>query len=154
LTSLYIKDSKYNLIFYFYRDSICFMNVRFPKEEKLKSKKCIELLFSEGKAVSKFPLRLVYIATNLPNDVPIQAGVSVTKRRFKKAVTRNRIKRLMREAYRLHKNDVFNKISTSYAFMFLYLGKLEPTFEEIETSMVRLLQKFLEEIEATTTPEK
>jgi ribonuclease P protein component len=130
------------------------MNLGFPKEEKLKSKKCIEQLFSAGNAVSKFPLKLIYVATDLPNDVPIQAGVSVTKRRFKKAVTRNRIKRLMREAYRLHKNDVFNKISTSYAFMFLYLGKQEPTFEEIETSMVRLLQKFIEKIENTNTPEK
>jgi ribonuclease P protein component len=131
-----------------------FMKLGFPKEEKLKSKKCIDLLFSEGTAVSKFPLKLVYTATSLPNDAPIHAGVSVTKRRFKKAVTRNRIKRLMREAYRLHKNDVFNKISTTYAFMFLYIGKQEPTFEEIETAMVRLLQKFLEKIEATNTPEK
>ena len=129
------------------------MNLRFPKEEKLKSKKRIEQLFTEGNSVSKFPLRLVYTATNLPNEVPIQAGVSVTKRNFKKAVTRNRIKRLMREAYRLHKNDVFNKISTSYAFMFLYIGRQEPTFEEIEKSMIRLLQKFIEKTEATNTPE-
>ena len=129
------------------------MNYRFPKEEKLKSKKCLELLFSEGNAVSKFPLKLIYIATDLPKDVQIQAGVSVTKRRFKKAVTRNRIKRLMREAYRLHKNDVFNKISTSYAFMFLYIGKQEPTFEEIEKSMVRLLEKFIEKTDTTNTLE-
>lgn len=131
-----------------------FMNYRFPKEEKLKSKKCLDMLFSEGNSVSKFPLRLVYIATDLPKDVLIQASVSVTKRRFKKAVTRNRIKRLMREAYRLHKNDVFNTISTSYAFMFLYIGKQEPTFEEIEKSMIRLLQKFLEKTQASNLPEK
>ncbi|WP_160130149.1 ribonuclease P protein component [Kordia antarctica] len=130
------------------------MKLGFPKEEKLKSKKCIEQLFSEGNSVSKFPLRLVFTATNLPTDVPIQAGFSVTKRNFKKAVTRNRIKRLMREAYRLNKNDVFNKISTTYAFMFLYIGKQEPTFEEIEKSMIRLLQKFVEKTEATITPEK
>ncbi|WP_298417857.1 ribonuclease P protein component [uncultured Kordia sp.] len=130
------------------------MNYRFPKEEKLKSKKCIELLFSEGSSVSKFPLKLIYTATSLPKDVPVQAGVSVTKRRFKKAVTRNRIKRLMREAYRLHKNDVFNTISTSYAFMFLYIGKQEPTFEEIEKSMIRLLQKFLERTATENTPLK
>lgn len=130
------------------------MNYRFPKEEKLKSKKCLELLFSEGNSVSKFPLKLVYIATNLPKEVLIQAGVSVPKRNFKKAVTRNRIKRLMREAYRLHKNDVFNTISTSYAFMFLYIGKQQPTFEEIEKTMIRLLQKFVEKIEAIDESEK
>lgn len=123
------------------------MSYRFPKEEKLKSRKCIEQLFQEGKAVSKFPLKLIYIATKLPHEVPIQAGVSVTKRRFKKAVTRNRIKRLMREAYRLRKNDVFNNISTSYAFMFLYLGKQEPTFEEIDNTMGKLLEKFLTTVE-------
>lgn len=128
------------------------MNYSFPKEEKLKSKKCIDQLFSEGSAVSKFPLKLIYTATDLPNDVPVQAGVSVTKRRFKKAVTRNRIKRLMREAYRLHKNDLFNTISTSYAFMFLYIGKQEPTFEEIEKSMIRLLEKFLEKTATKDTP--
>ncbi|MEM6720349.1 MAG: ribonuclease P protein component [Bacteroidota bacterium] len=130
------------------------MKYRFPKEEKLKSKKCLDLLFSEGNTVSKFPLRLVYKATDLPENVPIQAGVSVTKRRFKKAVTRNRIKRLMREAYRLHKNNVFNRISTSYAFMFLYIGKQEPTYEEIETSMVRLLEKFIEKTTTTNTLEQ
>ena len=130
------------------------MNYTFPKEEKLKSKKCIDLLFSEGNSVSKFPLKLIYTATTLPKNVPVQAGVSVTKRRFKKAVTRNRIKRLMREAYRLHKNDVFNTISTSYAFMFLYIGKQEPTFEEIETSMIGLLQKFLAKTATQNTPEK
>ncbi|PTX60511.1 ribonuclease P protein component [Kordia periserrulae] len=129
------------------------MNYRFPKEEKLKSKKCVELLFSEGAAVTKFPLRLVFIATDLPKNVPVQAGVSVAKRRFKKAVTRNHIKRLMREAYRLHKNEVFNRISTSYAFMFLYIGKQEPTFEEIDASMTRLLEKFIEKIDATNTLE-
>lgn len=129
------------------------MNQGFPKEEKLKSKKCLDLLFSEGNSVSKFPLKLIYIATVLPNDVPVQAGVSATKRRFKKAVTRNRIKRLMREAYRLHKNEVFNRISTSYAFMFLYIGKQEPTFKEIEASMIGLLQKFTEKIASTDLPE-
>lgn len=128
------------------------MNYSFPKEEKLKSKKCIDQLFSEGNSVSKFPLKLIYTAIDLPNDVPVQAGVSVTKRRFKKAVTRNRIKRLMREAYRLHKNDLFNTISTSYAFMFLYIGKQEPTFEEIEKSMIRLLEKFLEKTATKDTP--
>ncbi|WP_046743434.1 ribonuclease P protein component [Kordia zhangzhouensis] len=126
------------------------MNYRFPKEEKLKSRKCIEQLFKEGNSVSKFPLKLIYVQVELPEKVPMQVGVSVTKRRFKKAVTRNRIKRLMREAYRLHKNDVFNTISTSYACMFLYIGKQEPTFEEIEASMVKLLQKFIVKVQNDT----
>lgn len=126
------------------------MSQHFPKEEKLKSKKSIEMLFSQGKTVSKFPLKLVYMAADLPKDVPIQVGVSVTKRRFKKAVTRNRIKRLMRESYRIHKNLIFNKITTSYAFMFLYIGKEEPAYEMLQINMKALLEKFLDKEKETT----
>jgi len=120
------------------------MSNSFPKEEKLKSKKLIETLFSEGKAVSKFPLKLVYVP--IPEHFKTLAGFSVPKRRFKKAVDRNHIKRLIRESYRLQKAEFFNNLPTSYAFMFLYLGKEQPTFQQLEKSMEQLLKRFLEKI--------
>ena len=121
------------------------MDFKFPKKEKLKSKILIENLFTEGKAVSKYPLKLVYLKTDLIEGVKAQAGVSVPKRNFKRAVDRNRIKRLMREAYRLNKHLIFNNIEGSYAFMFLYLGKDIPkNYDELNKSMTKLMQKFIE----------
>ncbi|WP_317045208.1 ribonuclease P protein component [Formosa algae] len=79
------------------------MKHTYGKTEKLKSKITIEKLFTEGKSVSAYPLRLVYLKTSFEDNVTIKAGVSVSKRNFKLAVDRNRIKRLLREAYRLNK---------------------------------------------------
>ena len=119
------------------------MRFTYNKSEKLKSKKLIEQLFSEGESVSAFPLRLVYLKTGFNDEVLIKTGVSVSKRYFKNAVDRNRIKRLMREAYRLHKPQLFNKISTQYAFMILYIGKDQTDFVTVEKSMRKLFNKFI-----------
>lgn len=123
------------------------MKQTYGKAEKLKSKTIIEHLFSEGKSVSSYPLRLVYLKTNFEEPVTIKAGVSVSKRNFKLAVDRNRIKRLLREAYRLNKNTHFNNLSTQYAFMILYFGKDIPEFKFVERKMNRLFEKFTETIQ-------
>ncbi|MGB4845545.1 MAG: ribonuclease P protein component [Ferruginibacter sp.] len=78
---------------------------RFKKEEKLKSRKTIEQLFKEGKSFSNFPFRILWML-NDKATAPLQSGFAVSSKHFKKAVDRNRIKRLMREAYRLQKNDL------------------------------------------------
>lgn len=119
------------------------MRYTFPKKEKLKSKRLIDRLFAEGESVSVYPLRLIYLRTALPEDVKVQAGVTVSKRNFKSAVRRNRIKRLLRESYRLNKAQVFNNSDGTFAFLFLYLGKEMPNFGEVAPKMVALLHKFL-----------
>ncbi|WP_394748132.1 ribonuclease P protein component [Spongiimicrobium salis] len=118
----------------------------FPKEEKLKSRKLIGKLFEEGKSISKYPLKLIYLETKLPEGISIQAGVTVPKRKFKKAVDRNRIKRLLRESYRLQKPLLFNNIEGNFAFLFLYLGKDIPPYEKVERNMIDILQKFIIQI--------
>lgn len=120
------------------------MNHGFPRQEKLKSRKIIERLFTEGKSVSKFPLRLVFLKTDLPEEVRIQATVSVSKRNFKKAVDRNRIKRLLREAYRLNKHKLPEQCDASYAFMILYQAREMPDYKAIEHKMKQLLTLFSE----------
>ena len=121
------------------------MTFTFSKKEKLKSQKLIEHLFSQGKTVVAYPLRLVYIETTFGDDVRAKVGVSVSKRHFKHAVNRNRIKRLMREVYRLNKGDYFNNSSTQYALMILYIGKDGTDFETINSKMRLLFDKFIKE---------
>lgn len=122
------------------------MNTTYSSKEKLKSKKLIEQLFQEGRSISVFPMRLVYLKTVFDDGVNIKTGVSVSKRHFKNAVDRNRIKRLLREAYRLNKPMYFNNFSTQCAFMILYIGNEKPTFQEIETKMKLLFDKFHKDI--------
>lgn len=118
------------------------MHFRFQKKEKLKSKKLIEQLFAEGTSVSKYPLKLIFLQTDFDDGILIKAGFVVPKKKFKKATDRNRIKRLMKEAYRLNKGHFFNNLPTSFAFMFLYLGKEEADFQAISKTMEQLLIKF------------
>ncbi|SFC96673.1 ribonuclease P protein component [Algibacter pectinivorans] len=122
------------------------MNYTYGNKEKLKSKKLIDQLFTEGKSVSAYPLRLVYLGTTFNEDLIAKTGVSVSKRNFKTAVDRNRIKRLLREAYRLNKSIFFNNLTTQHAFMILYIGKDKPTLDVVETKMKILFEKFSSKI--------
>lgn len=118
------------------------MPFNYKKKDKLKSKKLIEQMFNEGQALTAYPLRLVYLKTEFEDNSIIKTGVSVSKRLHKTAVARNRIKRLLREAYRLNKPLYFNNSSASYAFMILYLSKDGTTFDKLNNSMKLLFKKF------------
>ncbi|UOY09298.1 ribonuclease P protein component [Muricauda sp. SCSIO 64092] len=118
----------------------------FPKKERLKSKKLLEQLFLKGSAISAFPLKLLYLKTPLPKDVPFQVTLVAPKRNFKSAVKRNRIKRLLKEAYRLNKPAFFNNTKGQYALVILYLGKEMPSFSQIESGTKTLLTKLLKKI--------
>ncbi len=113
----------------------------FGRKEKLKNKERITQLFEEGKTLKAYPLKLIYLSVD-EQEVAIKVGVGVPKRSFKSAVKRNRIKRLMREAYRLNKAIVFNNTQGNFAFLFLYLGKEMPSFDQIAPRMELLLNNF------------
>ena len=124
----------------------------FKKEDKLKSRKAIEELFATGKSFSSFPFRIVWLPSN--NQATLQAGVGVSNRNFKKAVDRNRIKRLMREAYRLQKNELQKQLQEnekSMSVFFLYQGKELPgydtVFEKMGTVIRRLIKLSNENLE-------
>ena len=120
------------------------MQFTYPKHEKLKSKTTIDLLFSNGNSVSKFPLRLVYVENTEENAELIKIGVSVSKKYFKKAVDRNYYKRVLRETYRLNKHLLIDNLEKPYAFMFFYQTKERLSYQEIEEKTIQLFQKFIE----------
>lgn len=122
------------------------MQNTYPKDEKLKHKKLIETLFKEGKSVSSAPLRLVYLQINHQGDAFLQVGVSVAKRNFKLAVDRNKLKRRMREAYRLNKQVVYHQLNQKYILMFIYIDKELQSSKVIHLAMAQLLQKFADRI--------
>ena len=122
------------------------MRFTFPKEEKLKREKQIREVFDKGAPITVFPLKLLYLKTE-DKIFKFQAGFTVPKRNFRRAVERNRIKRLLREVYRLNKPHIFNKTEGSYAFMFLYLGKELPAFHDLEETMRKLLNKFISRVD-------
>jgi len=129
------------------------MNFTYPKKERLKSKTTIGLLFSEGKSVSKYPLRLVYRQAEEGSDEKIKMGVSVSKKYFKRAVDRNYFKRVLRETYRLNKHLLLDNIQEPYSVMFFYQTKDKLSYQEINTKTIQLFEKFLLQVNKTTDSE-
>ena len=123
------------------------MRFTLGKEERLKSRKLIGRLYAEGKSIKVFPLRMVYIQTEHTSEYPAQVGVSVPKRNFKRAVDRNRLKRLLRESYRKEKHIVYSELNKPYVFMISYLAKEEWKYADIELKMKKLITLFIAEID-------
>jgi ribonuclease P protein component len=113
------------------------------KEERLKSRKQIEQLFSEGKKFTIPPFRIHYMLGPTP-DASLQFGAGVSSKLFKKAKDRNRIKRLIREAYRLQKKALQKKINDQgqhlHVFV-IYTGKELPAYKEIYEKISKVLDK-------------
>ncbi len=126
------------------------MKFTYPKTEKLKSKTTIDLLFSKGKSVSKYPLRLVFVESDygIPedSDQKLKMGVSVSKKYFKHAVDRNYFKRVLRETYRLNKHILVDNLDKKYAFMFFYQTKERLSYQEIHTKTIQLFEKFVQQL--------
>lgn len=124
----------------------------FPKKEHLCGEICIGRLFTEGKAFIAYPLRIVYSVQNEANAT-VKVMVNVPKKRFKRAVKRNLLKRLMRESYRLNKSkltEFCTEKNISLQIAFNYVSDEEMDFKTIESKMIIALQK----IEDKLSPEK
>jgi ribonuclease P protein component len=108
----------------------------FGKHEKLKSEKVIKSLFAKKHSLFSYPIKLVFAPIS-EEDKHTLFTVSVPKKKFKRAVDRNRIKRLIREAYRLNKSMLAD--SRPFAMMAIYVADKELSFQEVEKSIKYLL---------------
>ena len=124
----------------------------FHKEERLCSKRLIEALFTGGgKSMSAFPLRVVFMpVAQAETPAPVSVMVSVSKRHFKRAVKRNRVKRQIREAYRLHKHlldDALDKLPGQHLMVaFLWLSDRQYATAEVERNVKHLLIRMSERL--------
>lgn len=117
----------------------------FHRKERLKSRKIIGQLFQKGHSFISYPIRFVWVKMDSPlSEYPIQMAQTVPKRAFSKAVDRNRLRRRIREAYRINKHSIYEKLEdqkTQYGLMLIYVAKQEMTFQEIEKGVKKGLGK-------------
>ena len=125
----------------------------YQKKDKLKSRKQMQFLFSKGTAITIHPIRLLYTIekeeAGIFSNGLLQAGVGAPSRQFRKAVQRNKVKRLLREGYRLEKPNFTNSISitnTRLNLFFLYVDANVQTQQQIQATIKLLLQKLSDKL--------
>jgi len=121
----------------------------FPKSEHLCGEIRITRLFTQGDAFIAYPLRVVYLLEQKKDKESVSVMVSVPKKRFKRAVKRNRLKRLMREAYRLNKQNLWEKLEEKelqIQIAFNYVSNDELDFASIEKKMKVALDRIIEKV--------
>jgi len=127
---------------------------KFHKTERLKKRTVINRMFKrEGESFSIYPVRVIYLKTDLESPFRFQFAFSVPKRQFKKAVDRNRIRRKLFESLRLNrsllgKTTEEDSSQDQYAVMLIYTGKEIPVYEKLEDCVCQVLNKLSKRLTA------
>lgn len=126
------------------------MDFSFGKEYKLCSKKKIDAVFESGKSIKQFPVVVKFLETEVPTEKPFQVVFAVPKRSFKKAVDRNRIKRLLREATRFEKHNFESYLEQKkiqMALFVIFTAKEEMELIQLQTKIKKAFVKIIEQLE-------
>ena len=121
----------------------------YNKKEKLKSRKQLEQLFIAGETILVFPIKIFFQKVEEQEGI-IKTGVGVSKKIFRKAVARNRIKRLLREAYRTEKPGLLNYLQQNkkqIALFFLYIDKSLPEYNLLKEKMQQAIEKLIKTLD-------
>ncbi len=129
-------------------------NYRFPAHQRLKKEKIITKLFNQGKHYKAGSVTVVWMFCEVLKNTNLQTGFSVSKRKFKKAVCRNRIKRQLREAWRYEKLTLENALTKNNKFvalMFIYTGENLPELTDIRNKILLISQHIQTQLGANFT---
>ena len=122
---------------------------KFPKSERLHSTKLIEELFTKGTSFTIYPLRVVYLKQPLESQSTHQVLVTIPKKRFKRAVDRNKMKRRIKEAYRLHKQVLKSEMQKFYLLIgYIYVGRDIASYQEVEEKLKESLLRLKEIVDS------
>lgn len=129
----------------------------YQKKDKLKSRKQTQFLFAKGQSMNAFPIKLIYTIETLesvesPASGTLQAGVGAPSRTFRKAVARNRVKRLLREGYRLERPAFIETAvikGLRINLFFLYTDATVISQKEMQEKIKQLLSRLSEKINIT-----
>ena len=120
-----------------------FMQFTFKKHERLCNENIIEELFKNGKSINVSPLRLVYLPYAFADNIAGQMMIVAPKRKLKKAVDRNRVKRIIREAYRLQKHKIYAIENRKFAMSLSFIGQEPITLESAENALAKIIEKLI-----------
>lgn len=124
-------------------------NNKFRKSERLCRRKLISELFISGRSFYSYPFRLIWMPVDASIPRPAQMAVSVGKRQFRKAITRNLLKRRIKEAYRKHKQELYLTLlehDVRIVFMIIYTSSAILGYREIEDKIILILRRLKDEI--------
>jgi ribonuclease P protein component len=127
------------------------------RSEKLKSSRIIGELFSSGNTITALPVKLFWKPDSYSKKlIPARMAVTVPSKNFKRSVDRNLIKRKIREAYRLNKQNLYNLLSDkkfSLIFVFLYLPKNIYSYQEISAGVIKVLTILSDQLKSVSVQE-
>lgn len=120
----------------------------FPKAQKLCHRKDIDLLFEAGDSFFTHPFKVVFREAECKEESVVRLLISVPKKNIRSSVDRNRVKRLIREAYRLNKQSLIQELQVNQKCLqiaFVYTGKQIPIYQSVEKSLIKILEKLIQQ---------